>query len=135
MKNRNLSIFYRRVDKLLTLAKQDSRILAVFLFGSAVRNEAYKESDVDICLVMEKGNYTPEELFKKRLSYLKLFDMDIQIFQRLPLYIRIRIIKEGRVLFCRNEDMLYEIAFRTVTEFADFEHIYRDYLKEVAGAG
>lgn len=106
--------------------------MAIFLFGSAARNEACKESDVDICLVMEKRCYTPEELYQKRLSYLKLFDMDVQIFQQLPLYIRIRIIKEGKVLFCRDEDRLYEVVFRAIREFSDFEHIYRDYLKEVA---
>ena len=83
---------------------------------------------------VKEDNQTSMELFQKQLTYLKLFDMDIQIFQKLPLYIRIRIIKEGKVLFCRNEDTLYEIAFRTIQEFADFEHIYRDYLKELASA-
>lgn len=129
---RNLSMIEKKFDKLCSFVKQDSRILAVFLFGSATRNEVHKGSDVDICLVMEKGNYTTGELYQKRLSYLKLFDMDIQIFQQLPLYIRIRIIREGKVLFCRNEDRLYEVVFRTIREFSDFEHIYHDYLKEVA---
>ena len=31
--------------------------------------------------------------------------------------------------------MLYEVAFVTIREFADFEHIYLDYLNEVADAG
>lgn len=119
------------LDKLINVVKQDSQILAVFLFGSAAKAERYKESDVDICLLMDEDSHKATELFQKRLTYLKLFDMDIQIFQQLPLYIRIRIIKEGKVLFCRNEDMLYEAAFRTIREFSDFQHIYRDYLKEV----
>ena len=74
-----------------------------------------------------------KEKLDEALEFLKKSKngFDIQIFQQLPLYIRIRIIKEGKVLFCRNEDMLYEAAFRTIREFSDFQHIYRDYLKEV----
>ncbi len=122
----------RRLNKLVTIIKHDSQILAIFLFGSAVRDERYEDSDVDICLLMNEDSHTSMEFFQKRMSYLKLFNMDIQIFQQLPLYIKIRIIKEGKILFCRNEDRLYEILFRTIQEFSDFEHIYRDYLKEVA---
>lgn len=120
------------LDRLVNLVKQDADILAVILFGSAARNQTHKNSDVDVCFVMDKDTYSSMEPFKKRLSYLKSFDTDIQILQQLPLYIKIRVIREGKILFCRDEDKLYEIVFRTISEFADFEHIYRDYLKEVA---
>lgn len=127
--------FDEQLNKLINKTKQDNDILAVFLFGSRVRDEDYSRSDIDICLVASSSLHTPSELFKKRLSYLKLFDMDIQIFQQLPIYIRMRIIKEGRLLFCRDEDKLYEITFNLIREFNDFEHIYRSYLEEVRNAG
>ncbi|MCM8831839.1 MAG: nucleotidyltransferase domain-containing protein [Candidatus Omnitrophica bacterium] len=119
------------LNKLLRLIKQDNEVLAVVLFGSFAQKNFTNASDIDICLVMERNNYSQEELFQKRLDYLKFFDMDIQIFQQLPLYIRVRILGKGKILFCRDEDKLYEIAFHTISEFTDFEHIYRDYLKEV----
>ncbi len=121
----------KQVNRLLKTVEQDNEILAIFLFGSIARDNYYKGSDVDICLVMRPGFYTSLALSEKKLSYLNLFDMDIQIFQQLPLYIRIRVIKEGKILHCKDEDQLYEIAFRTIREFGDFEHVYRDYLKEV----
>jgi hypothetical protein len=34
-----------------------------------------------------------------------------------------------------DEDSLYELAFTVIREYSDFEHVYRDYLKEVANAG
>jgi hypothetical protein len=58
--------------------------------------------------------------------------LDIHVYQQLPLYIRKRILKEGETLFCRDEDALYELAFRTVQEFEDFKRIYYGYLEEVA---
>ena len=42
-----------------------------------------------------------------------------------------RVIKDGKVLHCKDDDALYDIAFTVIQEFADFEPIYRDYLKEV----
>ena len=39
------------------------------------------------------------------------------------------------VLFCRDEDALYSLAFRTVKDFADFERLYRRCLEEVARVG
>lgn len=123
------------LDRMVKKAKEDEQILALLLFGSQARDDNIKASDIDICLVLMPGSYTSKNLSQKRLEYLKSFDLDIQVFQQLPLYIKVRVLKEGRVLFCRNEDQLYDIAFFTIREFADFEHIYREYLEEVAHAG
>ncbi|MDP2930352.1 MAG: nucleotidyltransferase domain-containing protein [bacterium] len=120
-----------QLDKLIKAARQDNEVLAVFLFGSIARGNNYKTSDIDICLILKDRHYTPLELSKKRVGYLKLFDMDVQIFQQLPLYIRKRILQEGKELFCRDENELYLVAFRAIAEFDDFKHIYYDYLREV----
>jgi hypothetical protein len=71
----------------------------------------------------------------KRLKYLSQSDMDIQIYQQMPLYIKTRILKEGKILFVKNENLLYDIAIKTVKEFEDFKHVYNSYLEEVARNG
>lgn len=117
------------LKQLLAKAQDDASVLAVLLFGSAARGEGGPASDVDVCLILR-----PEasvEISKKRLEYLAQFDCDIQIFQQLPLYVRRRVLKEGRVLLSKDEDALYELAFRTARAFEDFKHIYRDYLEAV----
>lgn len=123
------------LDRMVKKAKGDKQILALLLFGSQARDDNIKASDIDICLVLMPGSYTSLNLSQKRLAYLKSFDLDIQVFQQLPLYIKVRVLKEGRVLFCRDEDKLYNISFSTIREFADFEHIYREHLEEIARAG
>jgi len=45
------------------------------------------------------------------------------------------VFKEGHILFVRDENQLYELAFRTAQAFEDFKHIYYGYLKEVELAG
>jgi len=120
-----------KIDKILKIARQDDEILAVFLFGSVARLEEQETSDIDICLILKPGKYSSLGLSEKKFEYLKLFDLDVQIFQQLPLYIKMRVIKDGKKLFCANEDELYQSVFNTITEFEDYRGIYRDYLMEV----
>jgi hypothetical protein len=45
------------------------------------------------------------------------------------------VIKEGQVLFVRDEDALYEEAFRTIRAWELFRPRYEAYLVEVARGG
>ncbi len=121
----------RELKALLEQAGQDDDVLAVVLFGSAARFELRKHSDIDICLVLFPKRWEEGKLAQKRFEYLH-FDLDIKLFQQLPLYVRSRVLKEGRLLLVKDEDLLYEVAIRTAKEFEDFRHIYRDYLEAIA---
>jgi predicted nucleotidyltransferase len=121
----------RQIERLLQRVEDDSAVLAVMLYGSVARGEASADSDVDVCLVLAPERRPASDLSAKRLEYLQEADLDIQIFQQLPLYIRQRVLKEGRVLFVRDEDRLYEVAFRTLQAFEDFRPRYHAYLSEV----
>ncbi|MBI2629629.1 nucleotidyltransferase domain-containing protein [Candidatus Pacearchaeota archaeon] len=120
----------QKIKNVIELAEKDEKIMAVFLFGSAARGEQYR--DIDLCLVLDK-KYSNLEMSKKRLEYLSIAKdkVDIQIFQQLPVYIRIRVIKEGKILLCKNEDNLYELAFENIKEFGFYEKLYNLYLERV----
>jgi len=117
---------------LIARAERDPDVLAVLLFGSHARGAAGPASDVDVCVVLEASVPTGIEASHKRLDYLGGRDLDVKIFQQLPLYIRSRVCKEGRVLFVRDEDRLYDLAFRTARAFEDFRPYYQAYLDAVA---
>jgi uncharacterized protein len=125
------------VDKLLAQACRDTDVLAVLLFGSVARGEQTAHSDIDICLVLMPPStpYENTRLWRKRMAYLAQFDLDVQIFQALPLYIRSRVLKEGQVLFVRDEDRLYDIACRTAQAFEDFKPVDYRYLEQIAHVG
>ena len=122
----------RKLERCLSQAREDQDILAVILFGSVARGEQTPTSDMDVCLVLQPGDYSSLTLSRKKLAYLKEGALDIHIFQQLPVYIRTRVLKEGKVLFARDADALYALAFRTAQAFADFKPIYFTYLSEVA---
>ena len=121
--------------RLLQKVEADGRVLALILFGSAARAEETPGSDVDYCLVLLPGKYKPVELSRIKLEYLSQFEADIHVLQQLPMYIRKGVLRDGKVVFCRDMDALYDVAFTFIREHADYEHIYRDYLGELSRAG
>ncbi len=124
------------LEALLHRAEGDPAVLAVILFGSQARGEARPASDLDVCLVLPPAmSGTPEQEVVQE-AYLDLNGprLHVSVFQRLPLYIRRRVLKEGRVAACRDEDLLYEVARRTTRAFEAFKHYHREYLEEIARA-
>ena len=119
----------QEIDKILEKARRDKVVLAVALFGSSLKG---KGRDVDICIFLNEKK-SDLEMSKKRLDFLKELSnkFDVNIFQQLPVYIRIRILKESKVLFVRDENVLYEIAFSTIKEFEFFKKVYRMCLDKV----
>src|SRR3989344_4760496 len=102
-------------NELYNALQEDNKALAALLFGSLARNEPHK--DVDICIVLDK-KYDNLAMSKMRLN-CEVFakkNIDVHIFQQLPLYVRQRVLNEGKIIVCKNEDLLYEIAFATIKE-------------------
>ena len=106
-----------RFARLIERARADQDVLAVLLFGSQARGDATPASDVDVCLVLDPLAGNGRAAASKRLDYLAGGDVDVAVFQQLPLYIRSRVLREGQVLFVRDEDALYTLALRTVRDF------------------
>jgi predicted nucleotidyltransferase len=125
------------IEPVVEKARHDQAVLAVILFGSQARGEAQAASDLDVCLVLDPSRATKDDQLAARESYVTLVTkrLDIHVFQQLPLYIRSRVLREGRVLFCRDETRLYDLAYRTAQAFEDFKPYYRRYLEQVARAG
>ncbi len=119
----------KEILKIIGKAKKDKQVIAVALFGSSLNG---KGRDIDICIILDR-KYSNLEMSKKRLYFLNgLKDIfDVQIFQQLPIYIRIEILKETKVLFCKDEDLLYEVAFDAIKEFGFFKKVYDMYLGRV----
>jgi len=116
------------LENLKEKVEKEKEIVGVAIFGSSLKG---KGRDIDICLFLDK-KYKNIEMSKKRLEFLKDFsELDIQIFQQLPIYIRMRIIKEGKIILCKDEDFLYELAINTIKEFGLYKKVYDMYLNEV----
>ncbi len=123
----------KKLAPLINAAKKDKDVLAVMLFGSAARKERHR--DIDIALVLYPKRYTSLEMSNILLRYAGISDaLDVSVFQQLPLYIQRRVLKEGKVLFTKDEDALYDVVFESIRATEDFMPIYEDYLEAVLHA-
>lgn len=84
-------------------------------------------SDIDICVYYDDEVDCASEFRLKVLS--ELFDdiYDIKIFQQMPVFVRVEVLK-GKVLYCDNRQFLYDKAYETIKEFDSFKRIYYDYI-------
>jgi hypothetical protein len=94
---------------------EDGRILAVLLFGSGAKEQADGRSDRDLCIVApgirDKGGM--------RLILRKIYEnidvigkrYDIWLFEELPLYMRVQVIENHKVVFCKDLPSLYEYFY------------------------
>ncbi len=107
------------------------KIRFIILYGSAAEGRTRENSDIDLCIDYDAK--TDHECSKFRLKVLsELPDLfDVQIFEQRPLYVKKEILK-GKVIFCRDEEHLYETALSVIKEFEDFKYRFYDYIGERA---
>ncbi|MEX2724313.1 MAG: nucleotidyltransferase domain-containing protein [Candidatus Freyarchaeota archaeon] len=83
-------------------------VLAVLLYGSQASGESTPRSDVDICVVAPEADR--DELFRTLLRHVRE-PYDVKIFESLPMYLKIQVIKNHIVVYARNILDLYEYFY------------------------
>jgi len=103
-----------------------SNIEFIILYGSSLGLYHLGDSDIDICIYIDNEKKNLSEI---RLELLKRLNdkFDIQMFQLLPLYVQIEVLK-GKILYVKEEDRIYEIAYETIEEYEEFSPFYLDYI-------
>lgn len=91
-------------------------IKAIYLFGSYATNKNHALSDIDICVI---GDLT-EKAESEVMGFVS-DNLDISIFNRLPIYIKIRVFKEGKLLILKDKEYVDLIKIRTLREYLDFK--------------
>ncbi|ADC66001.1 DNA polymerase beta domain protein region [Ferroglobus placidus DSM 10642] len=82
------------------------RVLAVLIFGSSVKG---KGRDVDVCIVAKDD---PKKILKEVFSKVDASKYDVWIFEELPLYMKIEVIENHEIVFCKDELELYEYFYQ-----------------------
>ena len=96
--------------------KENKGIRAIFLFGSYAREDNHANSDIDLCIIGELSQ-------NERMKILRDTDekFDISFFDELPIYIKFAIFREGKALFCNDEDYLFLLKNKTLHDYFDFK--------------
>lgn len=97
-------------------------LLAVWLFGSQARGEAREGSDVDVACSYELPREQLGEISVQLAGRLPA-RYDAEVFQLLPLPVRRRVLG-GELLWTRDEDRVYDVAYNTIRAWEDFRPRY-----------
>ena len=100
-------------EKDFEIFKDDA--LGILLFGSRARLEDDERSDIDICIVRPVSDRVLTEI-------TRVFGgkYDIKVFENLPLYIQIEIIRDHRILY-GDEIQLSDYFYRFGRLWEDME--------------
>lgn len=111
------------VENVVSRAKKDAEIIGVMLYGSVLQNSNY--NDIDIALFLKK-TLSSKQMYEKRLNFLAnaAEKMDIQIYNLLPLPVQKEVLA-GTTLYETEE--MYDLAYRTIREYEDFERYRIEY--------
>jgi predicted nucleotidyltransferase len=120
------------INKVTSKLKKFGFVHSIILFGSRARGTETYKSDMDICIIPEPDI---EVSLKDRISLNNLVpeNIDISLFDELPVYIRKRIFLEGRVLY--TEDMYHILTLSKINdiEYERYKSLKNDYHKNVMG--
>ncbi|WP_292489755.1 nucleotidyltransferase domain-containing protein [Methanoculleus sp. 10] len=119
--------FVRHALERMRTVQGFEKVRFVILYGSVAEERAKAGSDIDLCIYYDADREEAARFRFAALSELCDDRYDIQIFAHLPLYVRTEVLR-GKVIYCPDEQFLYDVAYRTIREFDDFKHRLYDYI-------
>jgi uncharacterized protein len=93
-------------------------VITVILYGSTARMSTTPLSDTDVCVLTSPG-LTPEE-WESIMSHTGPA-LDLVLFHDLSPSVRYRVIREGKILFCRDRKALHRIKTGTIRQYLDLQ--------------
>lgn len=109
------------LEEMVSIGESETQVLAIMLYGSYARLEIYR--DLDIAVILNKS--------EEHVSHLKILskfeavvpdnlNVDLSIFNDLSIEIRSRILTEGKLIYVRDMDSLYDVSIEVIREDSDF---------------
>jgi uncharacterized protein len=132
----------RKIFNIATDVFRDTQVLFAYLYGSYAVDQAHPFSDLDI------GIYVPRLSRREKLDLEMTLALeidkklkqgpasDVRIINSLPLAVAGKVITEGLLIYCRDDEARidYETILRSAYfDFLPFIHSYqRTYLEQIA---
>ena len=119
----------KKIFALAEVLKQDKRINALYLFGSYAKGRIKPLSDIDIAVLLRKDvpgfQYWDYKinLLSKAAVILKTEEIDLVLLNEAPFELRYNILKEGKILFCRDKIGRQEFQEGAVLDYLDTRHL------------
>ncbi|MDI6902805.1 MAG: nucleotidyltransferase domain-containing protein [Methanocellales archaeon] len=117
------------IDKVIDELKKDE-VEAIYLFGSRVKGSVKPFSDIDICVLTDRD--IPKKVKEEILSNSSK-KIDISIFWDLPPMIQFRVLKEGKILYKKDDLTLQRVKAEILKSYLDVQPMIKRYCSRILG--
>ena len=107
---------FKDIPKIVKEIGEIKGIKAVYLFGSYASGKFGPLSDIDLYVI---GKFSEKE--KTEVYGFGSDNLDISVFDDLPVYIKFRVLREGKPLLVKDIEFLNRTKFKTLQEYLDFK--------------
>jgi len=119
------------IATLKEILQKDDEIHFAYLYGSYASHKIYPKSDIDVAIYLRPSDLNgyikkEDELTGTLTMALHIDNIDLRILNTLPFLLQYRVIKEGILLFAKDE--LERVDFETMVMNRFFE--LKPYLDE-----
>jgi len=110
-------------------------ILFAYIHGSFLMG---RFRDVDIAVYL-RGSHDKKSILKTELKLEELLErkigyaVDVRVLNQAPLSFRFNVIRHGELVFSRDENLRSDFEALTISEYHDFAHFRRVYMREALG--
>ena len=119
------------IPKALTYLQSMPDILFAYLFGSFGKGKHFPLSDVDIAVYLKEPSDVPEkkmEILGTLIDILQTDEIDLVVLNRAALPLRMRILKNKKVVADREPFLRHHYESLTMREYFDFSIKEREIL-------
>ena len=103
---------------------------AIIIFGSRVTGRPKPYSDIDICVItMDR----PKRSDKEEIGSFSARNIDLSIFDDLPVFVRFSVFQTGHVIFVRDKLRLDSLKVKTLIQYHDFQPFLERLAKRKVG--
>ncbi len=111
----------------------DYDIKLIYIFGSYAKGNNNANSDLDIAILLNNG-YDPMDklsLIGDLTSIFKRDDIDLVILNSANAVLKHQVIKYGKLIFMKNEDVKVDFEVRVLKEYMDMEPFRKTQMKYI----
>ncbi len=123
------------LGKIIDNLKDENSIIFAYLHGSFLEGSF---RDIDLAIYVQTTLNKKEALklelkLERELEEKIKLPIDIRILNYSPLSFRYNVIKDGKLILSRNENLRCDFASLSIREYLDFNFYRKRYMKEVLG--
>ena len=128
---RNLVAHRELEKKAQGIFREDPRVLFAYVFGSLPKEEALARSDVDLAVYLNE-RLSADQRWEKRLDLIGRLQgyfrtapfIDLVVLNDTPLFLNFNIIREGKLLVCRNQKKRIAFEAGVMGRFYDEQYYF-----------